>query len=314
MRSMLKKMPLPISGLMLGLAALGNLMQSYGNDFRNLCGVLAMAIFVLLLAKIILYTKGVAEALENPVVASVSPTFSMGMMLLATYIKPYITSLASFFWMGGFILHLALICWFSKKFLFKEYKIQKVFPSWFIPYVGIAVASVTAGAFGLPLLGKLSFYFALAAFVLLLPVVFKRVFVVKEIPEAALPTLAIITAPASLCLAGYMNAFENKNLLMVYGLLIFSQALYAGVLLYLPKIIRLPFYPSYSGLTFPLVISGISLKLVHGFLAQTGNIPVFLPALVKFEEGAAVLACLYVLVCYASFLAPKRETGLSQAK
>lgn len=309
MKELIKKLPLPITGLMLGLAALGNLIQSHSEGLRSLFGLVSAIILVLVILKLIMFQKGVKEALENPVVASVFPTFSMTIMLLATYLKPFNGGLASLFWFAGLILHAGLIIWFTQKFVLNNnYNIKKVFPSWFIPYVGIAVASVSSGAVGMQALGRIIFWFALVSLAVLLPVILKRIFVVKGIPEPAIPTITILAAPTSLCLAGYLNSFETKSTVLVYILLLAAQVLYWGVILYMPRMLKLPFYPSYSGFTFPLVISGIALKLTNGFLTKSGNPISFLPALVTVEEIIAAVACLYVLIRYLGFLFASGKT------
>lgn len=309
MKDLLKKLPLPITGLMLGFAALGNLIQSHSQGLRSVFGVISLIIFILVLLKIFTFSNGVKEALNNPVVASVFPTFSMSMMLYATYFKPYSQGLANVFWFGGIILHVILMIWFTNKFVAGgNYNIKKVFPSWFIPYVGIAVASVTAGAVGMQSIGRIAFWFALISFLVLLVIVLKRVILVKEMAEATIPTIAILAAPASLCLAGYMNSFKTKSIALVYILLIISQVLYWAVILYMPKILKLQFYPSYSGFSFPLVISGLALKLTNGFLTKLGNPISFLPTLVTIEEIIAVIACVYILIRYHGFLFAKEKS------
>ena len=42
--------------------------------------------------KTIMMPDSIKEGFENPVVASVMPTLSMGIILLSTYIKPYASS------------------------------------------------------------------------------------------------------------------------------------------------------------------------------------------------------------------------------
>jgi len=118
MGQIVKKLPIPIVGLMLALAAAGNLIQSYSSGLRNTFGLMSGIILVLVLLKITMYSKGVKEALDNPVVASVFPTFSMGVMLIATYLKPYIGSLAFIVWLIAVGLHIVLIISFTKKYLF----------------------------------------------------------------------------------------------------------------------------------------------------------------------------------------------------
>lgn len=304
MNGTVKKLPLPVVGLMLGLAALGNLVLSYGGPYRNIFGFISALILILVLVKIAKYPKDLVNDLNNPVVASVFPTLSMAIMLLATYIPN--KSIGFVIWIIGLVLHIGLIIWFSVKYLL-NFDIKKVFPSWFIVYVGIACASITAPSFNMASVGKMAFWFGFTSYFILLPIVLNRLFKVKGIPEPALPTIAILAAPGSLCLAGYMNSFEEKNMAIVWLLLVLSQLLYFYVVLRLPALLRLKFYPSYSAFTFPIVISGVALKLTNGFLTNSGNAIAFLKYLVKFEELVALIMVLYVLFRYIGFVFAKTE-------
>lgn len=303
MNEFLKKYPVPITGLMLGLAAAGNLIQSYGNVYRNTLGIISSLLFVVMLAKIAKYPKEVKESLNNPLIGSVFPTFSMAIMILATYLKPYAAALSLIVWFIGFILHIILILWFTKKYVV-NFKIKQVFPSWFIVYVGIVVASVTAPAFKLTSLGKAAFWFGFITYLILLFIVSYRVIKIKEMPEPALPTLIIFSAPASLLLAGYMNSFESKSMIIVWFLMILSIVMYAIALVLLPKLLKLKFYPSYSAFTFPLIISGISIKATNGFLIKAKQPISVLSYLVKIQEVIGVAIVIYVLIRYILFLLP----------
>lgn len=308
MKGIIKKLPIPAVALLLALAATGNLVLSYGNMYRNIFGIFAAIIFILILAKIIIYPKKVAEDLNNPVIASVFPALSMGIMLMATYIKPLFPSLAFGIWVIGLILHMVLILYFTIKYVF-NFNIKKVFPSWYIVYVGIVVGSVTAPAFEMANVGKILFWFGFISYLILLPIILYRITKVKEIPEPALPTITILAAPASLCLAGYMNSFQNKNMFIVWLLLALSQFTLLYVLVQLPKLLKLPFYPSYSAFTFPLVISALSLKLTNAFLVNAGKEIAILKYIAKFEELLAVIMVLYVLLRYIVFLFSKTESA-----
>lgn len=297
----IKKIPLPISGLILGLAACGNLVQSHGEVYRNIFGAISAIFAVLLIIKIFTSFEQTKKDLENPVIASAFPAFSMAIMILSTYLIPYSDLLARAIWVIGLIFHIILIVWFSMKFISK-FEIKKVFPSWFIVYVGIVAGSVSSKAFGYEEVGRWLFYFGLISFIVLLPVVIKRVFVVKGIPEPALPTITIMTAPAGLLLAGYMNAFENKSYVAVLALLIISQILYIYVLTQLPKLLSLKFYPSYSAFTFPTVITAIGLKGAANYLKGVNESLKFLSSVALIEEIIAVLLVVYVLIRYISFL------------
>ena len=109
-----KKVPLPMAGLILGLAALGNLVQSYSAVFRSVLGIISGLLLILLIAKLFSYPQQVKEELTNPVVASVFPTLSMAIMVLSTYLKPFTSSIALGVWVIGMVLHAVLIIWFSK--------------------------------------------------------------------------------------------------------------------------------------------------------------------------------------------------------
>lgn len=309
MNEIIKKLPVPIVGLILGLAAAGNLVQSHGEAWRNMFGMMSTLLLVLMIVKIVKHPKGVAESLDNPVIASVFPTLSMGIMVLSTYLKPYAASLAFTIWIMGMVLHVMLIFWFTKKFVF-DFKIKQVFPSWFIVYVGIAVASVTGPVHKMANVGQAAFWFGLATYSILLPIVVYRVIMVKEMPEPTLPTLAIFSAPASLLLAGYMNSFATKNLFMVYFLMTLSIIMHAAVIIMLFKLLRLKFYPSYSAFTFPLVISGMAMKLANGFLIKSGHAVSSLRYLVGFQEAVGVALTLYVLIRYVEFLLPQKDSTI----
>ena len=49
MKDVIKKVPIPLCGVMLGAAALGNLLQSYSEGIRYVCGVFAAFLLILAL-------------------------------------------------------------------------------------------------------------------------------------------------------------------------------------------------------------------------------------------------------------------------
>ena len=117
MIGLIKRIPVPTAGLMLGLAAGGNLIQQWSTELRLVMGFLAAIIFVLLTLKLMLFKDSVLEELKNPVVASVAPTYSMGMMLLSVYIKPIVPTAALIMWTVAIVLHIGLAIFFSNKYI-----------------------------------------------------------------------------------------------------------------------------------------------------------------------------------------------------
>ncbi|MFZ5354048.1 MAG: TDT family transporter [Bacillota bacterium] len=305
---MIRKLPLPIAGLILGLAAGGNLILSYGSIYRNILGIVSGIFIMLLLIKIFAMPKSLKEGFDNPVVASVMPTFSMALMLLSTYFKPYFSSGAFLLWLIALALHIVLMILFTVKYII-NFNIKKVFPSYFVVYVGIVCASVTAPAFGMTQLGQYIFWFGLAAYLILLPIAAYRVLAINEIPEPAMPTLTIFTAPASLCLTGYLNTFQNKNLYIVGFLAVLLLLMFIGTIVNMPRLLRLKFYPSYSAFTFPFVITAIAMKGTNTYLLKTGTVIPFMDYFVNMLELWAIAMVLYVLVRYVIYLSEGTKTA-----
>ena len=106
---MIKKIPLPITGVALGFAALGNLLQSYSEGVRLCCGVISAVLLILYLVKMIRYPDSFREDMQNPIMASVFCTSTMALMLLAGYLKPYIGVVADVIWYAAIVLHVVLI-------------------------------------------------------------------------------------------------------------------------------------------------------------------------------------------------------------
>ncbi|GEM_PF-2981501 len=144
---MIKKVPIPMAGLSLGFAALGNLLQSYSESIRLVCGSLSAVLAILFLCKCVFHFDLVKEDMKNPVMASISGTFSMAVILLSAYAKPFIGGSAVYIWYFGIALHVLLMLYFTARFLYKL-NMKTVFASYYIVYVGIVTASVTAPAFG----------------------------------------------------------------------------------------------------------------------------------------------------------------------
>lgn len=296
-----KATPIPIVGLMLGLAGLGNLVHPYGSFYRNLAGVLAGAVILFLFGRIATDRIGFFQELNNPIVASVFPAFSMSVIILSSYLVNAAPNLAKVIWYGGISLHALLTVLFSKRYLINKFNVRQVFPSYFIVYVGIVVTSVTAPAFNQLLLGQIIFWIGFIGYMILLPLVTYRVIKIKEIENSALPTLAIYTAPAGLCLGGYMNAFPEKNILMVAGLTSLTLIMIVAVMLYLPKMMSVGFFPSFSAFTFPFVITAIGLKQAAAyFLDKFGSNFLQFPA--KIVEISAITLVVLVFSLYSRYI------------
>lgn len=299
MKKFLKALPIPAAGVALGLAALGNLLQSYSEGVRLVFGALSAVLWLCLVLKVIFCWKGVCQAMDDSVVASVSGTFPMATMLLSVYAKPFVgAAVAQVCWFIGILLHLALIVWFTVKFL-RKLELGKVFASWYIVYVGIVAASLTAPAFDMTgTIGTWCFWFGLVCLIALLVLVTARYVKLPVQKDPAKPIFCIYAAPVSLCLAGYIQSVEPKSAALIVTLLVVSQAIYLVVLCRLPGFLKLPFYPSYAAFTFPMVITAIAAKQAMACLTKLGWAVTWLSPVVLVETVIAAVLVVYTLVRY----------------
>ncbi len=304
MKNAIKKVPIPICGVMLGMAALGNLLQSYSEGIRSACGIVAAILMVLFLLKVIMFPQMIREDMNNPIMASVSGTFSMALMLLAGYAKPFMGAAAMYIWFIAIALHAALIVYFTVKFIFKL-DMKKVFASYYIVYVGIAVAAVSAPAFDQQDIGAATFWFGFVTLLALLVLVTVRYAKYKEIPNPAKPLFCIYAAPASLCVAGYVQSVTPKSYGFLMAMYALAAALYVIALVKAIGFLKLPFFPSYASFTFPFVISAIASKQTMACAAKMEMPLPFLKYVVLIETIIATVLVLYTLVHFMAFIFTK---------
>ena len=306
MKNMIKKVPIPFCGVMLGFAALGNLLQSYGEGIRYVCGIVAAFILVLVLLKLIMFPQMIKEDMQNPVMASVAGTFPMALMLLSTYIKPFIGAAAIYLWFFAIGLHIALIIYFTVKFILKL-QMTKVFASYYIVYVGIAVAAVTAPAFEQLAVGAAAFWFGFVTLIALLILVTIRYTKYPQIPEPARPLICIYAAPTSLCITGYVQSVMPKSRTFLLAMLALATVLYIFALVKAVGYLKLQFYPSYAAFTFPFVISAIATKQTMACLANMGQPLPLLKPVVFVETVIAVVFVVYTFIRFIGFVFAKNK-------
>lgn len=301
MKTIIKRVPLPFCGVMLGFASLGNLLQSYSEGLRSVCGLAAGFILVLVLLKLVLFPEAIAEDMKNPITASVSGTFPMALMLLSTYVKPWLGQASYYIWLFAIVLHIGLICYFTAKFILKL-ELSKVFACYFIVYVGIAVASITAPAYEKTAIGSAAFWFGFLSLLALLILVTARYTKLKAVPEPAKPLICIYAAPASLCVAGYVQSVTPKSYEFLLALFLLASILYLFGLYKALGYLKLSFYPSYAAFTFPFVISAIASKQSMACFAKLEHPIPFLASVVLGEMIIAAGLVVYVFIRFLMFI------------
>ncbi len=302
MSKFLNSIPLPICGLILALVSLGNLFKDYQHLLLgNFFGIIGIALITLIVLKFMLAPRETLVLLRDPIIASVFPNFSMALLVAATFFTTY-PLLANLIWYTGVILQYSLLGYFTWYFVGRTHlRLTQLYPSWFIVYIGIGVIPLTAAHFN-PLLGQVTFWLALGTYLVLLPLVLWRILIVRQMPEATLPLITVLAAPGSLCLAGYLRDFAHPQTNLLWSLVILAQLAYLFVLVLMPRLARIPFYPSYAAFTFPLVISALGLTYLVDYLQQAGQHIFWLQVAARGESLIALVVVSCISLRYLNYL------------
>ena len=296
--NIIKNLPIPISGLILATLSLGNLLQDIHPYFKYAFGAIGTIILVLMILKIVLYPQSIREDFKNPVIVSSSGTFSMSLMILSTYLIPFMPSIAYAIWIIGIALHILLVIYFTYHFVMRKFDISTVYPSYWIVYVGITMGAITAHFHGLHEIDFIFFIVGFIGMLVTLPLVMYREFIYKQIPDPNKPLTCIFTALFSILIFGYLNSAQNISSEFVFGLYAIACIFYVFSFYKLVSYRNLEFYPSFSAFTFPFVISALATKGIVGKISSN----ILLNDILIFETVIATVLVVYVLIKYAIFL------------
>jgi exfoliative toxin A/B len=307
LRSYHRSVPLPKGGLTLGILALGALLGMMFPDDANwlhvLFALLSLPFFSTIVIKCLIHPSIVlGEDMSNPMVAPVSATVLMSMMQYASYLAPLPGTwhvLAVALWYFAVSCNIILMVHITSRFVIRRFELSAVYPTWFVGFVGIVVASVTSQSLGQQALGLLIFWCGLLLYGLSFIVVTMRM-LRMPLPQAARPSFCIYAAPMSLCIAGYTTAESRPNVYMVLVMVICAQLLFAVVLTQMPRLLHIPFAPSYAAMTFPFVITATALlKSLRLFTGAGWAVPSWLFALQHVETAFAFVMVMYVMFRFA---------------
>ena len=262
-----------MAGLALGIASLGWSWENFAelNGYGQwISAGIASVLLAILAVKFLFHNHLLRQDLAHPVVGSVVPTFAMGTMVVSNSLGHLFPVAGDVLWLVAVALHIV----FLASFLYhraKDFELHHMVPSWFVPPVGIIVADVSFS--GNPVLAPIAhgaLVFGMVAYAVMLPIMIYRFMFTHEIPDAAKPTMAILAAPASLSLAGYLTVTATPSPVIIA--LLFGIAVLMTAIIYLAffKLLRLPFSPGYAAFTFPMVIGATALFKTANWMEANG--------------------------------------------
>lgn len=296
--NIIQKLPIPVSGLILALFSLGNLLQDIHPYLRYVFGFIGAVFLVLMVLKVFLYPDSIKNDFNNPVILSSSGTFSMSLMVLSTYISPNLSFFGYAIWILGLCLHILLMIYFTYRFVIRDFDINTVYPSYWIVYVGITMGAITANVHGINQIDFLFFTIGFISMLITTPVIIYRYIKYPEIPDMNKPLTCIYTALFSILIVGYLNSAETISNTFAIILYIISCIFYLFALYKLVTFRNIEFYPSFSAFTFPFVISALATK---GIVTKISS-NLITTNILTIETIIATVLVVYVLIKYLKFL------------
>jgi|GEM_PF-2702091 Tellurite resistance protein and related permeases len=311
----MRKIPVPFFGVGLAFAGLANLFYAETGGWHTSAAVICFAVSAAVETATAVRVIADREAAMKEIHASASAectvfTFFMALMMLSSLAArwgcPAAVSEAVF--VCAVVFDVLLIIKFAAARL-KGLSLAEVTPAYLIPFIGIAVASVSAAPFDFPAAKPIAVgAFAAASFCVIPLLIAATIRYVKvPVPDPLRPFFTLYAAPFALILSAYIvicrrGWLPGPDLWRVEVLFVIGQCLYFIVIVKLPGLLKLPFMPSFTAFTFPLVLPAMASKqfITYGLSAGViggAAIPP-LTLLVLFEYVAAAAAVVYVFILY----------------
>ncbi len=300
--------PTPMAGLALGIASLGfswHFVVQGSSFLPYLAATISAFLLMLLVGKFALQPGLLIQDLQHPVVGSVVPTFAMALMVITMSLHHFMPTLAVALWLFAIAIHLV----FLVTFVYHRYRgflLADMVPSWFVPPVGIIVATISYPESLFQPLAESILWFGIACYLVLLPLMLYRLTYCGELPDNAKPTFVIMAAPASVCLTGYLTVVDTPSKWFVMVLLAMSLLKTATIYRFALRLLRLPFSPGYAAFTFPLAIGATAVFTVQAQYVEWGmdaSVIHLLGIIASVELVIATLVVAYVITRYGYYYA-----------
>lgn len=289
----LKHLPLVSSGLSLALFGLSQLASQHFPAYQPLFLGFAVLLWLAIWGKILFFPEQVKLELRHPMVAGAFATFFMaGQAWLQHLNHSWLKTISFSLLASGFLIYTV---YFTVRFVGQR-RLELVYPTWFVPYVGLAIIAPTAKQIGLAGLSQFFFYFPLFAYLILLAVISYRV---RRLPltTAERPSLAIYGAAPSLLLAVYLLVSPAYLSALVIFLVLVAQVSYLFLLWTLWRVRQDRLSPVFLAFSFPSVISARAFSIYQTVLHQNQ----FLLKLISQLEIYMALAIIAFLSIYLIF-------------
>ena len=228
---------------------------------------LAASVFILIVIgyglKLIRHPDAVVAEMAHPIKISFFATFSASLILFGTALQTALPPLALPLWALGAATHLLFTIMIINRWMHHEqFEVTHINPAWFIPAVGNILVPIAGVNLGYPSVAWFFFSIGVVFWLVLLSIIFYRVFFHAPLPERLLPTLFILIAPPAAGFVAYVEliggidsfARVQVNIALFFTLLLLSQV---------RRFAALSFTLSFWAYSFPLAAMSVAMMRYH---------------------------------------------------
>lgn len=265
--------PISLFATVMGLAGL-TLAWLLGARQGLFPGLVGQSLIVLTLAamagvlgvyvlKLLRHPARVREELHHPIRMSFFPTLSISFVLAGTMLL-HDAPVASFWlWALGAAGQLAFVLLILSFWIHHQtIEIQHFNPAWFIPVVGNVLVPVAGTVHAPAELNWFFFSIGVLFWLVLLAILFYRVFFHPPLPDRLMPTLFILIAPPAVSFLAYVKLTGGLDPFARFAL---YSALFLTLFLFTqaPRFARLPFALTWWAYSFPLAAVTVATLTMH---------------------------------------------------
>lgn len=228
---------------------------------------LTITIFLVLagfyLAKAVKYPDRVRAEFAHPVKLNFFPTISIGLILISIAVLPYSATVSLVCWAVGAFLHLTFTLYVLSAWLHHTYfEVAHINPAWFIPIVGNILVPIAGVQHASPEISWFFFSIGLVFWLVLLTIIFYRMFFHHPLPAKLLPTLFILIAPPAV---GFISWIQLTGEVDAFARVLYYSAIFLTLMLMtqVRRFLRLEFFLSWWAYSFPMAAITIATFVMY---------------------------------------------------
>lgn len=229
--------------------------------------LLTIAMFVVLslcyLTKMARYWPQVKAEFAHPVKLNFFPTISIGLILLSTALLPHQSTVSLVAWSLGASLHLLFTLYVLSAWIHHtHFEINHMNPAWFIPIVGNILVPIAGVHHASAEISWFFFSIGLVFWLVLLTIIFYRMFFHQPLPGKLLPTLFILIAPPAV---GFVSWVQLGGEVDSFARVLYYTAAFLTLMLLtqVRRFLRLSFFLSWWAYSFPMAAITIATLLMY---------------------------------------------------